>query len=449
MPTSSSDSPQPAGPAEAAGGAGPRRPITRRGLLKAGLGGAAGLAMAPSLAACGGTSGNGKATVRFWTWYTYQRDQWPQLIEEFERTHPTITIQPRLFGSTDAYLPALQAAVSGGNPPEIFAPHVLAVEYGKAGISADLAKELGSGFLADFIDSTNRQYTDGGKQYAVGWMAQTFGIFYNPRLLSAAGVDPPETWDDLLAVAAAVKAKASALPCVLSNNPGTNGIDFFWPLITQVTDDPGYVLRLDRLEGGARWTDPPVIAALELMDRLIRGGAFQEGINATQTLPAEQLFYTGRAAMLYLGSWVPQDIQQNGPPEFTKAYRVAQTPALRAGAKHWCANQAGAGLAVSDTSENKEAALEFLRFLYETERYVDVMNASASMPSTKSAAARVSDPVLREMTSWLLAGNGAPHIPFGQGSAGTADPLAAFVGGQSTPQQAARQMQDTVEQARR
>jgi ABC-type glycerol-3-phosphate transport system substrate-binding protein len=421
--------------------------LSRRGLLQTGLAGAAALAAGPLLGACGSNSGSGKkATVRVWTWYTQQQNQWPRLIDEFQRTHPTITVQNRLFGSTDAYLPALQASVSGGNPPEIFAPHVLALEYGKAGISADLKKELGASFISKFFDSANLEYSDQGKQYALGWMAQTFGIFYNPEILSAAGVNPPETWDDLLRVSAAVKAKTKALPCIFSNNPGTNGIDFFWPLITQITNDPSYVLRLDKQEG-ARWTDPPVIEALQLIDRLVRGGAFQSGINATQTTQAEQLFYTGKAAMLFMGSWVPQDIAQNAPPAFASSYRVIQTPVITSGAKHWCANQAGAGLAVSDASPNKSAALEFLQFLYQDEQYAQVMNESNSMPSTKAAAERVSGSVLKEMTSWLLAGNGAPHIPFGKGSAATADPLAALIGGQMNPNQAAQAMQQAVERA--
>ncbi|MEV8565171.1 extracellular solute-binding protein [Streptomyces sp. NPDC051322] len=427
------------------------KPLSRRGLLRAGIG-AAGLATAaPLLTGCdsSGDRVGGKARVRVWTWYTYQSHQWPQLIEEFEHHHPSIKIENRLFGGTNSYLPALQAAVAGGNPPEVFAPHVLALEYGKAGISADLRKELGSDFIADFFDSINQEYADSGKQYAVGWMAQTFGIFYNPQILSAAGVQPPETWDDLLAASKAVKSKTGKLPCILSNNPGTNGIDFFWPLIAQVADDPGYVLKLDRLEGGVQWTDPSVVHALELVDRLVRGGAFQDGVNATQTTQAEQLFYTGRAAMLFMGSWVPQDIQQNASPSFAHSYRVAQTPALKSGGRHWCANQAGAGLAVSETSPNKEAALEFLRFLYQRDRYTGVMNASFGMPSTKAAAERVSDPTLKEMTSWLIAGNGAPHIPFGRGSAGTADPLAALIGGQMSPRKAAEAMQQTVERARR
>jgi ABC-type glycerol-3-phosphate transport system substrate-binding protein len=428
--------------------------VSRRNLLKVAAGGALGIAAATALAACGGSSGSsgssgGKATVRLWTWYTQQQTIFPQLIHEFEEQHPNITIENRVFGDTNSYLPALQASVAGGNPPEIFGPHVLALQYGQAGISADLHKELGSGFTGDFFESTNQEYTVDGKQYALGWMAQTFGIFYNPALLSQAGVDgEPETWDDLLTASLAVKQKTGKIGTVLTNNPEDNGLDFFLPLITQVTNDPTYVLQLDQGVNGKKWTDPAVVQALGVAQKLANGGAFEGGVNATQTNQGEQLLYTGKAAMLFLGSWVPQDFAQNAPKSFVSSYKVMQTPAITSGAKHWCANQAGAGLAVSETSPNKDAALEFIQFLYQSDRYAKTMNDSNSMPSTKSAAAMVSDPVLKQMTSWLIQGNGCPHILFGKGSTAAAGPLAALLGGSSTPQATAQAMQSAVVAAR-
>lgn len=431
-------------------GAPAKAAISRRSVLKAAAGGALGLAAAPALSACGGGGGSngGKATVRMWTWYTQQQTIFPQLIKEFEAQHPNITIQNRLFGDTNSYLPALQAAVSGGNPPEIFGPHVLALEYGQSGVSADLKKELGVSFTSDFFESANQEYTLDGKQYALGWMAQTFGIFYNPAILSQAGVDVPQTWDDLLTAATTIKRKTGKIGCVLTNNPGNNGLDFFLPIITQVTDDPTYVLKLDQLSGGKSWTDPPVVQALQVVDKLVTGGAFESGVNATATNQGEQLLYTGKAAMLFMGSWVPQDFQQNAPSSFVSSYKVMPTPALSAGARHWCANQAGAGLAVSETSPNKQAALEFIKFLYQPGRYSTTMNESHSMPSTKTAAQRVTDPVLRQMTSWLLQGDGCPHILFGKGSTAVADPLASLLGGSSTPQATAKAMQSAVHSAR-
>jgi ABC-type glycerol-3-phosphate transport system substrate-binding protein len=205
-------------------------PFRRRSLLTGALGGAAALGLGPVLAACGGsdsggTTSGGKAVVRMWSWYNDQEDQFPKLIEKFEASHSNIKVENRIFGTPDQYLPALQAAVAGGDVPEIFAPHTRALTYGAGGISADLKKDLGDDFLKDFFDSANQEYTLDGKQYAVGWMAQTFGLFYNPDLLQKAGVgeDEIETWDDLIAAAAKIRAIGKH-PVALSCNPTTRGL---------------------------------------------------------------------------------------------------------------------------------------------------------------------------------------------------------------------------------
>ena len=107
---------------------------------------------------------------------------------------------------------------------------------------------------------------------------------------------------------------------------------------------------------------------------------------------------------------------QNASKEFVKKYKVMKTPAMAAGNKHWTANQAGAGWAVAETSKNKDAALEFLKFMYAPAQYSPTMNDSNSMPATKSAAGKIENPIMKQMTSWLLEGEGCPHIPFGNGT---------------------------------
>ena len=131
-----------------------------------------------------------------------------------------------------------------------------------------------------------------------------------------------------------------------------------------------------------------------------------------------------------------------------KKYKVMQNPALSTGAKHYTANQAGAGLAVSETSKAKNAALEFIRFLYGPDQYSTTMNNSNSMPSTQSAAAKITDPMMKQMTSWLVEGNGVPHIPFGSGSSAAGDPLATIYAGSGQPEAVAGQMQQAVTNAR-
>ncbi|WIB68311.1 extracellular solute-binding protein [Curtobacterium sp. MCBD17_035] len=272
------------------------RGISRRTLFRYGGAGVASVALAELLAACSSgssASSSGTTTVRMWSWYTGQRDVFPKVIAAFEKKHPNIKIQNRIFGTPDQYLPALTAAVSGGDVPEIFAPHVRAITYGEQGISADLRKELGSGFFKDFFSSNNQEYTKNGKQYALGFMAQTFGLFYDPDMLSAAGVDgEPETWDDLIAAAAKIDATGKST-VAFSANPTTSALDFFLPLITQVTDDPTYYLKLDQLEKGYAYTNKPVLEALQLNDRIVKAGVFQKGTTGTSGDQATQLFYTG------------------------------------------------------------------------------------------------------------------------------------------------------------
>jgi ABC-type glycerol-3-phosphate transport system substrate-binding protein len=424
--------------------------FSRRTLLKAAGIGAAAFGASQLLAACSpsgssASSSGSKATVRMWTWYTEDQQEFPKLIKQFEAKNPNITIENRIFGTTDQYLPALQAAVSGGDVPEIFAPHTRALTYGKAGVSADLSKELDSKVLKDMFESANQEYTYDGKQYAVGWEAQTFGIFYDPEKTQAAGVDPEsiETWDDLIASVSKFKA-ANQTPVAISCSPSTSGLDFFLPLITQEANDPTWYLKLDQLQKGYTYTDPNVVKSLELLQKIVEAGVFQQGTTSTSGDQVNQLFYTGTTAMMFNGSFANSGIITDAPADFSKRYKVIKTPALASGKKHWTANQAGAGLAVSETSKNKAAALEFLRFLYDPDQYATTMNNTNSMPCTKTAAQQIQNPIVKQMAGWLIDGEGCPHIPFGDGSSSAGDPLSKIYDGTGQPEDVAKQMQAAV-----
>ena len=125
-------------------------------------------------------------------------------------------------------------------------------------------------------------------------MAQTFGIFYNPEILSARPASTRsaiETWDDLIAAAPKFKA-ADKFGLSISCNPTTSSLDFFLPLLTQVTDDPTFFLKLDQQHDGLTWEDPTVVKAIELNKRIVEAGVFQPGTTGTSG-------DAGRAALLH------------------------------------------------------------------------------------------------------------------------------------------------------
>jgi ABC-type glycerol-3-phosphate transport system substrate-binding protein len=434
--------------------AGKKAGITRRDLLRLGATGALAAGGAGILAACGSpasapssrSSSNAKVTLTLWSWYTDQTTEWPRRIAEYQSQHRNVTIENRIFGNLGEYLPALEAAVSAGQPPDIFGPANLAITYARGGILLDLTQALGKSYLDQFFASANAEYTYQNRQYAVGWEAQAFGLFYNPSLLQKAGVDVPQTWDDLLASVDPIKSKAGVAPLILHAFPSNGASDFLMPLITQVTNNPRYAIDLDQQTNGRRWTDAPVVTALQLIERLAKAGAIVSGSLSAQVADAERLFYQGKGAMLYLHSSVPYDLIAGAPPSFVQQYRVAKSPAWKSGARHWTGNQAGSGLAISAHSKYTDAALEFLKFLYEPAGYAANMTASNALPATKAAATMIKNPVTKEMASWLLEGDGCPHILFGSNASAVGNAVEAVMNGSATAAQAASQMQAAVHQ---
>lgn len=384
--------------------------------------------------------------VLIWSWYSETEEALNKALDEFNQSQSEITVEQRVYGSSE-YLQVLEAAIAGGKGPDVFGPHVHAIEYGLAGQTVDLIESFGEDFLSKFFPSTRRQFTAEGKQFAMGWMAQTFGFFYNPALFEQAGVtEIPETWDDLIAVAGQIR-EAGIIPWAFNNADKWLGADFFLPLITQVTDNPDLVYDLDEhTKPGVSWNSQPVIDALRMVEKLVKAKVFQDGVNGTNWDQSTALFYSGKAAMFFAGSWVPQGINMNASPEFAASYRVFRTPAWAPGRRHWCGNQAGAAWAVYAKGHIPEA-VKVLNYIYEDDRYVRIMNESFSMPSTIEAAKQVEHPIMKEMTSWLP--DGAPHILFGKGSwDAVSNAVQGITGELLTPEEAAAQMEQDVLTAR-
>lgn len=427
-----------------------KKRFSRRDFLKLGAAGAAGFAVSPLLAACSPetvapatsapASGN-PAVVRFWSWYTDQQDQFPKIIADFEALHPNIKVNLELKSDvTGAYLPALLAAAAADDLPEIYAPHVHSVTFGKQGLGADLVKTLGADFMTDFFPSTINMFTDGAAVYAVGWMAQTMGIYYDPDLFAQAGINgEPETWDDMIVASNQIKSKLSGnLGILQSASDGFSVSDTWLPMITGASNDPDTLKKLDYHE--LPWTDKAVVDSLTLYKKTLDENLWEPNMTSMTQDLCRPALYTGKAAGFYSGSWNPGTFYKEGPPDLMKRLKVMKTPAFAAGGRHWTGNSAGAAFSLSNHSKNKDAAIEFFRYLYSPEVYSWTMNESSSMPSTKTAAAQVTDPLIKTMSSWL--GDGCRHWLTGPAGQVIADAIMDFTAGKTTDPVAVAQLME-------
>lgn len=382
--------------------------------------------------------------ITMWTWFTEFRGVFPEIIEDFNETHEDIKVKNQFIGLSE-YLQKLQSAVSGKNEPDIFGTHVNAKSYGEEGITIDLKEWVDEDFLDRFFEGTIKQYTFNDRLTALPWTAQTFGIFYNTKIFKEQGLETPNTWDELIDVSNKLRENG-VKPIAFGNRGKWLGTDFFLPLITQVTNDPELVLRLDReWSDSIGWDSEPVVEAYELLDKLVENDVFVEGLNGISNEQARIMFYNGQAAMFIQGSWEPGTAAQQAPEDFS--YDVFQMPALSSNQSHWTGNESGAQLTVSARSEHKPEAIEFLKYLYRSDVYAKAMIEGKGMPAMPETIPELEDPIIKKMTGWLS--NGAPHILYGAGSwDAVANATQGLMGGNLTPKEAASQIEEAVERAR-
>jgi len=404
-------------------------------------------APAEEAAEAGAAPATGEEVVlRTMHWDTLMLDEtefWDDILTGFEEQHPGVTVENN-FVPFGQYLTTLEAMAAGDELPDVFWGHVQAAQLGRAGRTIDYKEFFDPEFFDQFYSGPLRQFQFDDAIYALPWTAQTFGLFVNDDIMTELGLEPPNTWDELIAMSPQI-IDAGYVPLAWGNGQRNVCPDFFLPLIAQYGGD---VYALDDLtDPTLSWDSEPVIQAFELLQNLSENGVFMEGINGIPMAQAVELAYQGRAAMMFTGSWQPGSIDTDAPQEYIDAYYVYKNPAIAEGEPHWTGDGSGAGWVVNGHSDNLDLSLDFIRYLFSDEVYNQYIAGSQTMPSKPSALDAVENEKVREMTTWL--DEGADHILFGQGSwDAVSNACQAVLDGSLSPTDAAAQVQADVEAAR-
>jgi raffinose/stachyose/melibiose transport system substrate-binding protein len=204
-----------------------------------------------------------------------------------------IDAQMQLLASQNA-LPVMFAA--GGTPEE-------GAKLWDAGAILDLDKALTDLGVRDMIVpgavSTIEQLYGGSFSF-LPFQYNIEGFFYNKDVFAQNGWAIPETWDDLLTVAAQAQA-AGLTPFAASGEQG-------WPLTRLIGDyifrDLGPDAMQKIADGSAKLTDPDYVAAAQQIADLGAQGYFGANVASLDYDAATNEFLTGKAAMIYMGSWL-------------------------------------------------------------------------------------------------------------------------------------------------
>lgn len=143
-------------------------------------------------------------------WGGAEQESFQAVIDGFVAANPGVTVDYTSGG--DELVTVLSTAVEGGNPPDLAAiaqPGLMA-DFANAGniVALDFAQQ---GIVDNMGESVAQVGQVDGTQYGLLFKAANKStVWYNAQAFTDAGVEPPATWDDLLAAAETIQA--SGLP---------------------------------------------------------------------------------------------------------------------------------------------------------------------------------------------------------------------------------------------
>lgn len=380
--------------------------VSRRRLLQL-MGGAAAVG---TLAACGG-NGGGSSSSGGQLKVIGVGDQEAGLrkaLDEFKKANSDFDFNLS-FAPADQVQTALRTQLAAGNAPDI---HVVYPGNGSAMSMVQLSK---ANLLADLSDQSWTQkiptgfkgaFQNDGKTYIFSPGTSMLGAIYNKKAFATAGVEPPTTWSELLAVCDKLKKKGIVPIALGAQTPWvTQLIDYALVPGTVYAKTPDFDDKM--IAGDASFADSGWADAMDKYLELQKKGFFNDNPNGTTYEQATSLVGTGKAAMAVQVSAVLPAFRKASPtPDDLGMFPF---PATDVEADNWIPGGVVVGIAISAKSKKADQAKKFLEYCGRPDTVKAWAEAVACVPLYADGELKV-DPVLEPFLPYLKDDKAVPFM---------------------------------------
>lgn len=398
---------------------------------------------APESAASSGTAQ--QITLDVWGWRQEDVAAYKKIFKIYEDAHPGVKVTYVPYKSTE-YDTILRTGLADANGPDVaqLRSYGLLQPLVAAGSLVPLGGEVKE------LDAFPETILDGARGvsdkrvYGVPFAVQTMHVIYNKAILDKHGIAPPATWDAM--IAAFEKLKAAELTPLAATVTDT------WMLPIQqeifgATTYGGYDY-LKRMQGGqAKFTDRPWVDSLTTWKGTSKyWGPQFEGTSYTD---AQALFTSGKAAMFPGGIWELAAFAKANPELEMGIFNVPPAPGA-AVTKTLVPGFVDGSFGVSAKSPEKAAALDLVRWMASAEFGKAFSKELRQISAVPDVAPE--DPLLAQALTAYQA-DPSPYVTYAYFSGGTptawdlaSESLSKFVLGRSTADQAAKHIQQGIDQ---
>ncbi len=342
-----------------------------------------------------------KTTIEVW-YHEYGEAGTMEAVQNyarmFEAEHPDIKVNVKWIPGD--YVTKLNTALlSGAKNPDVFERDGLDVNMVEQGLLAPLTDLFTEEARNDFVDAAIKQGTVNGEIYAVKELIDTGVIYYNKAMFDNAGLEIPETFEELV-IAAKKLTKGTVKGLFIGNDGGGAWGDLliYAAGVPDVLSADGADFLFDNPE----YRDKTISALTALRD-LNRSGSLLIGAPADWWDPSSLLY--GMTAMQWGGLWSFPQIKAEMGDDF------AVSPLLPLGEDGRPSTFFGGWQSmVNGNSDNIEAAKEFVRWTWikkNTEIQVDWNTGYGfHIPARQSVAAQadklVNDPRAKQIMNYTF-----------------------------------------------
>ena len=373
------------------------------------------------LAACGGTStpvkpaatagstsvspADVKAELTWWDTSdkTNEAPTYQKLIATFNQTYPNVKINYQSVPFGDAQNKFKTAAAAKSGAPDIlraevaWVPEFASLGYLYALDDTALVKDQ-SDFLATPVGSTKFD----GKTYGVPQVTDSLALMYNKKLLAAAGVQVPKTWDEMKAAAATIQTKTGKSGAFI-NPAGYFLLPFIYGEGGDLLNAPDKKITVN---------SPAAIAGVTKAVELVKAPGFVKPPATDAYTAMMNGFKAGNIAMIINGPWEVNGIKAATTFGGLDNLGVATVPA---GSKRAGAPVGGHDYVIWSgmPATKAAAATAFISFMTSAESEATVADELGVLPTRSSAYAKVTNPIIGAFKPVMEAAVARSWIPEG------------------------------------
>ena len=313
------------------------------------------------------------------------------MIAEFNKEYPDVKVVLNAPGDTST---VLQARAVANDMPDIvtFTYNNSDLAYVRDGFYLDLTDQA---FMQNVTDSALESNKIDGKNYYLPYISNAYGVYYNVDIFEANDIAIPTTLDELYAACEKLQA-AGITPIAFSDQELWTLGHLGDRLMGLVFDDDGTLFE-EIAAGEASATEHEGMREVaEIYLKLHEYGQPDSlGVGYEQAISA---FANGEAAMMLQGTWLLSLVKSANPEMNVDVFPL---PGRTADETRVGINM-NLGFAVSESSENQEAALAFLSWMSDPENAQMFADMEGSTSLIKGV--EVATPEFAKMSELISAG---------------------------------------------